>query len=53
MFLKTLLLDNSGQGLMEYSLILFFIALAVVFALEAVGIKILGLLKYTVDNWPG
>lgn len=49
---KTLLADNSGQGLMEYSLMLFFIALVVAFALEALGMKILGLLEYAMNRWP-
>jgi len=50
---KTLLADNSGQGLMEYSLILFFIALAAAFALEALGMKILGFWEYAMSRWPG
>ena len=50
--MKTLLLDNSGQGLAEYSLILLFVALAVLLALEAAGKKILGMLDFTINSWP-
>ena len=50
--MKTLLLDNSGQGLAEYSLILLFVALAVLLALEAAGKKILGMLDSTINSLP-
>ena len=53
MKIKNLLLENSGQGLVEYSLILLFIAIAVICVLQALGEKIfVELYNYTVSEWP-
>ncbi|MGI5927748.1 MAG: Flp family type IVb pilin [Thermacetogeniaceae bacterium] len=50
--IKSLLLENSGQGLAEYSLILLFIAVAVIITLQALGGKVLDLYSSTVNEWP-
>lgn len=51
--IKNLLLENSGQGLVEYSLILLFIAIAVIMVLQTLGQKIYTeFYNYTVDEWP-
>lgn len=51
--IKNLLLENSGQGLMEYSLILLFIAIVVIWVLQALGEKIfVELYSHTVNEWP-
>ena len=48
---KDLLLENSGQGLIEYSLILFLIVVAVMVVLQTCGEKVLDLYKYTLTGW--
>ncbi len=49
---KKLFLEESGQGLLEYSLILFFIAVAVIFALQTVGESVTGLYNSVLEEWP-
>lgn len=50
--LKKLFFEDSGQGLLEYSLILFFIAAVVIIALQTVGESVTGLYNSVLDEWP-
>lgn len=50
---KNLLRENSGQGLIEYSLILLFIAVAVATVLQLLGSSVLGLYQSVTGEWPG
>lgn len=50
---KKLLRENSGQGLIEYSLILLFIAVAVATVLQLLGSSVLGLYQFVTGEWPG
>jgi Flp pilus assembly pilin Flp len=50
---KSLLLENSGQGLIEYSLILLFITVAAIAVLHALGDKVLKLYSLMTNKWPG
>ncbi|NLJ56331.1 MAG: Flp family type IVb pilin [Firmicutes bacterium] len=50
---KNLLRENSGQGLIEYSLILLFIAVAVTVVLQLLGSSVLGLYQSVTGEWPG
>jgi Flp pilus assembly pilin Flp len=45
-------LDDGGQGLLEYSLILFSIAVALILALASLGVRITELFEYVYNNWP-
>lgn len=50
--LERLFFEDSGQGLMEYSLILFFVAIAAVFVLRTLGYSVYDLYNYAVEEWP-
>lgn len=50
---KNLLRENSGQGLIEYSLILLFIAVAVATVLQLLGSSVQGLYQFVTGEWPG
>ncbi|MEA3406786.1 MAG: Flp family type IVb pilin [Chloroflexota bacterium] len=43
---------REGQSLVEYGLILFLVAVAVVGALTALGISVQGLYQFVVGEWP-
>ncbi len=50
--LERLVFEDRGQGLLEYSLILFFIAIATVLVLQALGYSVYDLYNYAVEEWP-
>ena len=50
--IKLFFIEESGQGLTEYSLILAFVALAVIFTLKNFGISISNSYQNTVSKFP-
>ena len=50
---KEFIASDNAQGLMEYSLILLFIAVGVIITLQALGGKVLDLYTSTMEKWPG
>ena len=52
LIIKTLWGSNRGQGLVEYGLILFFIAIAVILSLNLLGGGVNGLFLTVNAAWP-
>jgi pilus assembly protein Flp/PilA len=44
---------ESGQGLVEYALIIALVAIVIIIAVTAFGESLLDYYQYIIDSWPG